>query len=112
MRLPLSAKERAASLAETIEAHYETGPLDGIARMIELTIQAAIDDHAWKLPPIGTGVLTLCPVSERPCGFPQLCDGRCRIRCEHLQTMQAVVGDAPGFTRIQTTCVTCGAVIP
>jgi hypothetical protein len=106
----LTPAERATALAQSIEAHYKTGDLPGLTRMIELTIQAAVDDHRWHLP-IGSMSLALCPATQRTCPFPQLCDGVCKLRCGHTRTMFAVVGNTPN-ARAQTQCIDCGAVIP
>ena len=42
--------ERASTLAAAIEAHYDTGPLDGLAWMIEQTILGALREATGAYP--------------------------------------------------------------
>lgn len=101
-----TSAQRALTLRLALEAHYGVS-LPGAEVMIEQTINAA---NAW-MPTLGTGVLRMCPRSNRPCGLG--CDAdQCVLHgCRHLRTVQAVVGDQPGFQRVETICLDCNTRI-
>ena len=112
----MSPAQRADTLAAAILALDGNVTREGLAWMIERTIDAALADRGgWAMLKIGTGTPRMCPRSQRPCGFQTACDavaGCMMDRCHHLRTAQAVVGDSSALMRVQTTCLDCGAVLP
>lgn len=111
----MTPAQRADTLAAAILSLDGNVTREGLAWMIEQTINAALADRSgWAMPKIGTGALRMCPRSDRPCGMPTICEAHpvgCAMHCGHHRTVQVVVGDSPALMRVRTTCLDCGAVI-
>jgi len=80
----ITPTQRAITLRAALEAHYEVS-LPGAEWMIEATINAALGQAPFAAS-IGSGRLRMCPVSERPCGMPTICEANengCVITAMH-----------------------------
>ena len=99
----ITPKQRAMTLRLALEAHFGVR-LPGAEVMIEQTIDAARSPFSA----IGMGQLRMCPVSERPCGMPTICEANAN-GCVNRRVCPHNVTSLAGLV---TRCDLCGEVLP